>query len=150
MKPKTMLISDIKNLRLERHWSQEQLAEMSGLSVRTIQRIEKGGNAGLESVKALASVFEVNLSANTQTNPNSLSEVDTSYTDSLKGLYKFIALAVFSLILPLVLSINDSSFWPVFLWMLLGWVVLILVYALNAFNLFGKIGSKKESANPMD
>ena len=27
-------------MRLEHHWSQDQLSEMSGLSIRTIQRIE--------------------------------------------------------------------------------------------------------------
>lgn len=32
----------LKELRISRHFSQEQLAEMSGLNVRTIQRIEKG------------------------------------------------------------------------------------------------------------
>lgn len=31
-----------KSLRLARAWSQEQLAELSGLSVRTVQRIENG------------------------------------------------------------------------------------------------------------
>ena len=31
----------IKELRLEKGWSQEQLAELSNLSTRTIQRIEK-------------------------------------------------------------------------------------------------------------
>ena len=40
-------LRDIKKLRLARHWSQEQLSEMSGLSIRTIQRIEKGENAGV-------------------------------------------------------------------------------------------------------
>lgn len=49
----------IKKLRTERAWSQEQLAELSGLSLRTIQRIEKRGKASMESKKALASVFEV-------------------------------------------------------------------------------------------
>ena len=32
----------VRKLRLQRGWSQEQLAEMSGLSTRTIQRIERG------------------------------------------------------------------------------------------------------------
>lgn len=31
-----------KSLRLARAWSQEQLAELTGLSVRTVQRIENG------------------------------------------------------------------------------------------------------------
>ena len=57
----TINLRDIKKMRLERHWSQEQLAEMSGLSIRTIQRIENGENAGLESLKSLASIFETNI-----------------------------------------------------------------------------------------
>ncbi|MCJ8296196.1 helix-turn-helix transcriptional regulator [Colwellia sp.] len=32
----------LKELRINRHFSQEQLAQMSGLNVRTIQRIESG------------------------------------------------------------------------------------------------------------
>jgi len=53
----------LKQLRLSRHLSQEQLALMSGLNVRTIQRIESGQNASLESLKCLASVLEVDISA---------------------------------------------------------------------------------------
>jgi len=53
----------IRRLRTQRHWSQEQLAEASGLNLRTIQRLEAGGRASLESVRALASVFEVEAAA---------------------------------------------------------------------------------------
>ena len=52
----------VKKLRLQRGWSQEQLAEMVGVSARTIQRIERGFTPGLETAKALASVFEVEFS----------------------------------------------------------------------------------------
>ncbi|STT48732.1 DNA-binding protein [Klebsiella pneumoniae] len=38
--------NQVKQLRLQRAWSQEQLAEMAGLSVRTIQRIENGETPG--------------------------------------------------------------------------------------------------------
>lgn len=51
----------LKQLRLSRNLSQEQLAQMSGLNVRTIQRIESGHKASVESLKCLAAVFEVNL-----------------------------------------------------------------------------------------
>lgn len=51
----------IRNLRIERGWSQEQLAEISGVSTRTIQRIERGGKASLESLKCLAAVFETSI-----------------------------------------------------------------------------------------
>ena len=51
----------IKIQRNNRAWSQSQLAEVSGLSLRTVQRIEKTGVASLESVKSLASVFEMEI-----------------------------------------------------------------------------------------
>ena len=50
----------IRKLRLQRGWSQEQLAELCDLSVRTIQRLEKDDRASVETYKSLASVFEVN------------------------------------------------------------------------------------------
>jgi transcriptional regulator with XRE-family HTH domain len=46
-------------LRKKRAWSQSELAEVTGLSLRTVQRIEKSGTASLESVKAFAAVFEL-------------------------------------------------------------------------------------------
>lgn len=49
----------LKSLRLERHWSQEELAQLSDLNVRTIQRVEKGQSVGAETLKALAAVFEI-------------------------------------------------------------------------------------------
>lgn len=52
----------VRRLREKRNWSQEQLATISGLSTRTIQRIESGNKASLESLKALASVFEIDIS----------------------------------------------------------------------------------------
>lgn len=52
----------IQKLRLKRGWSQQQLAAASGLSSRTIQRIEAGYPASTESLKSLAAVFEVDFS----------------------------------------------------------------------------------------
>ena len=49
----------ILKLRAKKYWSQDELAAASGLSVRTIQRVEKTGTASLETTKALASVFVV-------------------------------------------------------------------------------------------
>jgi transcriptional regulator with XRE-family HTH domain len=52
----------IQKLRLQRGWSQQQLADLSGLSVRTIQRLKKGQDASTESLKSLAAVFEIDFS----------------------------------------------------------------------------------------
>ncbi|MEE8295143.1 MAG: helix-turn-helix transcriptional regulator [Sphingomonadales bacterium] len=53
---------NLKKLRTEKGWSQEQLAEISGVSARTIQRLEKGEKPGMETLKALAAGFEVSVS----------------------------------------------------------------------------------------
>lgn len=50
---------NVKRLRLERGWSQEHLAALSGRNVRTIQRVEKSGICDLETRSALAAVFEI-------------------------------------------------------------------------------------------
>lgn len=49
-------------LRKANSWSQEELAITAGVNLRTIQRIENGGAASLQSKKALASAFDVEVS----------------------------------------------------------------------------------------
>ncbi|WP_100640673.1 helix-turn-helix domain-containing protein [Alteromonas facilis] len=51
----------LKPLRISRHLSQEQLAQMSGLNVRTIQRIESGQKASVESLKCIAAALDVDI-----------------------------------------------------------------------------------------
>ncbi|HEY9030898.1 MAG TPA: helix-turn-helix domain-containing protein [Kangiella sp.] len=52
----------VRKLRLKRGWSQEHLAELMGVSTRTIQRIERGQTKpSLETQKSLAAVFEVDI-----------------------------------------------------------------------------------------
>ena len=51
----------VKRERSKRAWSQSHLAEVTGLSLRTIQRIEMHGVGSLESIKALAAVFELSV-----------------------------------------------------------------------------------------
>ncbi|NND83021.1 MAG: helix-turn-helix transcriptional regulator [Gammaproteobacteria bacterium] len=51
----------VKKLRDKHGWSQEQLAEFCDLNVRTIQRVESGQKASMETLKCLASVLEVNI-----------------------------------------------------------------------------------------
>jgi transcriptional regulator with XRE-family HTH domain len=56
----------IRTLRKKNGWSQEELAEICGLNVRTIQRVESGNKASLETLRSLASVFDVELSELTE------------------------------------------------------------------------------------
>ena len=76
----------IRKLRLEKGWSQEQLAEMSGVSTRTIQRIERGGKASLESKKCLAAVFDMKI--NKLQKDDNMNENDTISNEDRAALDK--------------------------------------------------------------
>lgn len=52
-------MSKLKQIREKHHLTQEELAEKSGISVRTIQRIEAGVNPKGYTLKTLAKVLEV-------------------------------------------------------------------------------------------
>ena len=139
----TTNLRDIKKMRLERHWSQDQLAEMSGLSVRTVQRIENGENAGLESLKSLAAVFETNFADSDKKVEMEQIRKEEEYVQNVKGFYKLLAIAILSLVVPFILAVSDSSNWNVFLWILLSWGVLLGIYSLNVFDFFGEEWKRK-------
>ncbi len=143
MNPDTINLRDIKEMRLERHWSQDQLAEMSGLSIRTIQRIENGENAGLESLKSLAAVFEINIADSDKKQEMEQIRKEEEYVQNVKGFYKLLAVAIMSLVVPLILAISDSSNWSIFLWMVPSWIVLLGIYSLNVFDFFGDEWKRK-------
>ena len=143
MSQSTINLRDIKKMRLERHWSQDQLAEMSGLNIRTIQRIESGENAGLESLKSLGAVFERNIVDSDKKMEMEQIRKEEEYVQSIKGLYKLLAVAILSLVTPLILAVSDSSNWNVFLWLLLSWAVILGIYSLNVFDFFGEEWKRK-------
>ena len=133
-------LRDIKKMRLERHWSQEQLAEMSGLSVRTIQRIENGENAGLESLKSLAAVFETNIEDSNKKIELEQIRKEEAYIQKLKGFYKLLGLVVLNLVFFFFIAINDSKSegWYVFLYMLIAWIAFLGIYSFISFDFFGE------------
>lgn len=57
MKIKSSLIIKYRKDRL---WSQKHLSKVSGLGLGTIQRLESKGSCSLETIRSLASVFEIN------------------------------------------------------------------------------------------
>lgn len=147
MEENTSNLRDIKKMRLERHWSQEQLAEMSGLSIRTIQRIENGENAGLESLKALAAVFETDIKDSDKKEEKEQIRKEEEYVQNVKGFYKILGVAIFSILMFLMIAIldsdDDSEAWYLLLYMVVFWVFILLVYSLNSFDFFGKDWERK-------
>ncbi|MDD4910904.1 MAG: helix-turn-helix transcriptional regulator [Sideroxydans sp.] len=53
----------LKSERCKRGWSQDHLAAVSGVSTRTVQRLERGDKATLSSLAALASVLALSVDA---------------------------------------------------------------------------------------
>ena len=53
----------IKQRRLAKGWTQDELALHSGISARTIQRVESGQSVGSETLKCLAAVFETSVNS---------------------------------------------------------------------------------------
>jgi transcriptional regulator with XRE-family HTH domain len=116
---------------------------MSGLSIRTIQRIENGENAGLESLKSLAAVFEIIITDSDKKQEMEQIRKEEEYVQNVKGFYKLLAIAILSLVTPFIIAVNDSSNWIIFLWILLSWGVILGIYSLNVFDFFGKEWKRK-------
>lgn len=131
--------SKVKQLRLERAWSQEQLAQLSSLSTRTIQRIENNEVPSLETLSALASVFNVSVSELTsEPLPESI-ELDNRIAEAknrvkneanlLKNIIVAITVCAIMYILNHIYTLHRN--WPV--WVIAIWGGLLFV---KAFKLF--------------
>ena len=66
---------NIKSLREQKHLTQEQLAQESGISIRTIQRIEAGQEPKGHTAKALMKALDIDLTA-----LNTAPEKDLNYS----------------------------------------------------------------------
>lgn len=141
----------VRKLRLQRGWSQQQLSQMSGLSVRTIQRIEQGQTAGLESLKSLAAVFEIPVS-DLQPEPDmktdvSITEEETAAIEqvrAIKGFYSNLItyLVVIAFLFVLNFILDPSYIWA--WWPALGWGIGIVFHGISAFELFNIFGPEWE------
>jgi transcriptional regulator with XRE-family HTH domain len=142
----------VQKLRLQRGWSQQQLAELSGLNIRTIQRIEKGQEPSVESLKSLAAVFNVEFSTlKEQGMDNVISESQSAeetlafnQVRKLKGFY--IHLAQYVLVIAVLTVINalttPNRWWVQ--WVVMGWGIGVFFHWLQISERFGLFGSKWE------
>lgn len=94
----------LRKARTNRAWSQEQLAEISGLSDRTIRRAESKGAVSFESAKALASALELELSYFV------LSDIESVHVESKKdGIWWLIGGALILVVLVFSWVSSKSS-----------------------------------------
>ena len=149
---------EIRNLRIERGWSQEQLAEFSGLSVRTIQRIERGQPCGLESLKSLAAVFEVNINELKkdsdmtaqipEISPSSAAEQEArKQVKELKEFYMHLFTYVVTLSFLLIVNLISNPDYLWVKWTAIGWGIGVIMHAMHVFetsSLFSSAWGKRE------
>ena len=160
----------VQKLRLQKGWSQQQLADLSGLSVRTIQRIEQGQGASVESLKSLAAVFEIDFSTlqepamhtpplasnqppsdphRANSHPPSALPPDEilalKHVRQLKGLYLHAAQYVIVVTALAVFNLwKQPQYWW-FLWVAFGWGTGLLIHAVRVLD-WGPFGSAWEKA----
>ena len=142
----------VQKLRLQRGWSQQQLAELSGLNVRTIQRIEKGQEPSVESLKSLAAVFNVDFSTlKEQGMENVINESQSAeeilafnQVRKLKGFYIHLAQYVLSISLLSFINLFYGSRQLWVHWVIIGWGVGVFFHWLQISERFSLFGSKWE------
>jgi transcriptional regulator with XRE-family HTH domain len=139
----------IRKLRLQRGWSQEHLAALTGVNVRTIQRLERGAKMSLETRAALAAVFEVHAST---FEPGEATVTDTAHVspdeqeaiEYVKGVKEFYTHLLMYLVFAIVFSVAFGIRNPMIFWGVIGWGVGVIIHGLNVYEVVNVLGPKWE------
>jgi transcriptional regulator with XRE-family HTH domain len=142
----------VQKMRLQHGWSQQQLADLSGLNVRTIQRVENGQSASLESFKALGAAFNVDFSElqeeavrDIARNPEQTEvALAFSHVREIRRFYQsaMIYVVVMSALIAINLAATPHVLWVVF--PALGWGLGLTMRALRVFDLLPWFGPQWE------
>jgi transcriptional regulator with XRE-family HTH domain len=142
----------IQQMRLQKGWSQQQLADISGLNVRTIQRVEQRQSVSLESFKALGAAFNVDFS---ELQENAVREIANTPEQTkiflafrrvrkIKGFYYNLISygTVMSVLTVLNLYYTPRHIWFVF--PLIGWGLGLMSHGVRVFDLLKWFGPQWE------
>jgi transcriptional regulator with XRE-family HTH domain len=146
----------VRKLRLQRGWTQEDVARFAGLSVRSVQRVERGQQGSLETMKALAAVFETDVvtlgnggqeMSGTTVMPNDEKEA-LEYVARLKGFYTHLFMyVVFAVGFLGMFGLKLGFASPPVKFMLFaftGWGLGLVFHALHAFEIIDFLSPKWE------
>ena len=142
----------VQQMRLKKGWSQQQLADLSGLNVRTIQRIERGQSASLESFKALGAAFDVDFSELQEEAVRDIArtpeqaEIALAFSQ-VRAIKKFwIGVTVYLIVVGGLATINLMTH-PKVLWFLYTagiWGAVLLLRGLVVYNVIPWLGPQWE------
>lgn len=148
----------IKDIRLDRGLSQEQLAYMAGVSTRTLQRIERGATPSTETLKCLASALDLKfedlreetaMMSDAPRTPTRSSLTDDEleaieYVQELKAFYTHAAVFGVGMIGIFIVNLMTSPGYLWAIWALLGWGMGIAIHAVTVFGVNGTFGAEWE------
>jgi len=146
----------IRKLRLQRGWTQDQLAQFAGISVRSVQRVERGAEASLETSKALAAVFEVDLStlhdgASPMETKASIADDEKEAIEYVKGIREFYThlfmYAVFAIVFVGAFAGKfgfDNPKVQMLILAIVGWGIGVLIHGLAAYEVIRFLSPKWE------
>lgn len=142
----------VRKLRLERGYSQEQLADMAGISTRTLQRIERGANTTPETLKCLGAVLEVDFAQLRRDDRMSeelpaLSSQEREAMEYVRDIKGFFVHAIQYVVVIAALVLVNAWLSPGFWWSgfaALGWGIGLVVHGLAVFELFDPFGREWE------
>ena len=128
----------IKRWREDRCWSQEHLAETAGVSLRTIQRLERGESVSRDTVMALAASFDVDAGALTVDVAEEAAKaaIAREREKNMQFMQSFwIHLATYVFVIGLLTAINlaarPEDIWV--LWPAIGWGIGVAAHGMTAF-----------------
>ena len=149
----------LQKLRLQQGWTQDQLADLAGVSVRTVQRLEQGKPASTETLKCLGAVLNVtfhdlkpqqqgdtdmmdieNINAQKLSNEEALA---LRYARKLSGFYAHVAQYCLVIFIMAVINYFTSSY-PWVLWTAFGWGTGVLVHGLMVHDRVPFLGADWE------
>jgi transcriptional regulator with XRE-family HTH domain len=112
---------------------------MSALSVRTIQRIENGEQASLETLSALASVFEISVTQLCGEEKEANQSLDMQIANARKRIkqeMRFVQSLISAILLCLLLLVINHYFTPNNFWS--GWVMMVfsIILVIRAVKIF--------------
>lgn len=132
----------VRKLRLQRGWTQAELSEFSGLSIRSIQRIEQGRSYSMESAKALASVFEIDVARLTDGGEEMDEEKQAVlYVKGLKEFWSHLFMYVI-FVVAFMATVGPGN--PMVLWGSIGWGLGVIFHGLVAYEVINIFGPKWE------
>lgn len=143
---KKLRMSRLKKSREQLNWTQQELSDKSGVSIRTIQRIESGNDPKGQTLKLLARTLGVK--------ENELLDKEETHTEINLTLIKiinlssvpFIIIPPVNIIAPLVIMLAKKQFNPLtkqivslqILWLIFGVIIFMLsAFMKNWFSLGG-------------